>query len=80
MCGLLNWVYQSTNTGRSLTNAWEVPRPLTNTEPVPIGYIVKYTGASDTPQPPPPPQYMLAWIVLAALAVVVGLAVWRGWS
>src|SRR5271166_4601506 len=84
MCGLLNWVYQSPNTGHFLTNAWEVPRPLTNTEPVRIAYIIEIDGRcywriSNTPQPPPPPQYTLVWIVVAALALVVRLALWRGW-
>jgi hypothetical protein len=33
MCGLLNLVYQSPNTGHFLTNAWELPRPLIRRKP-----------------------------------------------
>jgi len=33
-----------------------------------------------TLQPPPPAQYTLVWVVLAAVAWVLGLAVWSGWS
>ena len=35
---------------------------------------------TDRPQPLPLHQYTLVWIVLAAVAWVLGLAVWSGWS
>jgi hypothetical protein len=63
----------------SLTNAWEVPRPACNTEPLRIAYMIEVERHVTT-KAPAPPQYTLVWIVLAALAVLLGLTVWRGRS